>query len=103
MFDVIVDLRTDSPTKGQWCSLVLEADKQNMLYVPKGFAHGFQTLTEDVQVLYLHTEDHSPENEGGFAYNSPSLNIGWPLPVTYLSARDSTLPQLTPDYPGIDV
>ena len=102
VFDVIVDLRHDSPTKGKWCSLELDSDKQNMIYIPKGFAHGFQTLTENCQLLYLHTEYHSPEDEGGFHFQSPSLDIKWPLEVTEISERDKNLPMLEPDFKGID-
>ena len=101
--DVIVDLRDASPTKGQWHSVVLDAEQQNMLYVPKGFAHGFQTLEPDCQILYLHTEFHSPAKEGGYRYDSPALGITWPLDVTELSERDRNLPVWEPHLPGIDV
>ena len=63
----------------------------NMVYIPKGFAHGFQTLEANCQVLYLHTQFHCPEAEDGFHYNSPKLCIPWPLEVTDLSDRDNKL------------
>ena len=103
VYDVIVDLRHDSSTKGKWCSVTLDAKRQNMLYVPRGFAHGFQTLEENCQILYLHTESHAPDKEGGFRYNSPYLGIDWPLEAVDLSARDRELPILEPGFNGIDV
>jgi len=102
VFDVMLDLRSSSATRGQWHSLVLDAEAQNMVYVPRGFAHGFQTLVDDCQILYLHTEYHVPDREGGFRYDSPCLGIDWPLPVTELSARDRGLPMLDADHRGID-
>lgn len=95
IYDVILDLRPDSPSHGQWDSIELTASDQNMLYVPKGMAHGFQTLEQDVQVLYLHTEYHSPEHEAGIAYDSPELDIPWPLKVSDLSTRDQNLPSFS--------
>jgi dTDP-4-dehydrorhamnose 3,5-epimerase len=103
LFDVIVDLRHDSSTRGQWCSVILDAEQQNMVYIPRGFAHGFQTLEENCQILYLHTESHAPGQEGGFRYDSPYLGIDWPLEATDLSARDQKLPTLEPGFAGIDV
>jgi dTDP-4-dehydrorhamnose 3,5-epimerase len=91
IYDVILDNRKDSSTFGQWHGVVLDSEKMNMVYVPKGFAHGFQTLVSNCQVLYLHTQFHSPESEGGFHFNSPELNIHWPLDVTDLSDRDEKL------------
>jgi len=103
IFDVIVDLRCSSETKGKWHSIILDSKQQNLLYIPKGFAHGFQTLENDSQILYLHTEFHSPDAESGFRYDSPTLGIQWPLPVTELSSRDQELPLLNPEFGGIDV
>ena len=91
IYDVMLDNREDSTTYGQWHGVILDAEKMNMVYVPKGFAHGFQTLTSNCQVLYLHTQSHCPEAEDGFHYNSPELAIPWPLEVTDLSDRDEML------------
>jgi len=92
IFDVMVDLRKESPTFGQWQSLVLDADRMNMVYIPRGFAHGFQTLADDCELLYLHTESYSPDHEGGVRYDSPALAIKWPLPAMDVSERDLNLP-----------
>jgi dTDP-4-dehydrorhamnose 3,5-epimerase len=102
VFDVMVDLRKDSPTRGKWHALVLDAEEQKMVYIPRGFAHGFQTLVDGCQILYLHTEFHAPDREGGFRYDSPCLGIEWPIPVTELSDRDRNLPPLSADFAGID-
>jgi dTDP-4-dehydrorhamnose 3,5-epimerase len=91
VFEVIVDIRDDSPTYGQWKEIILDADIMNMVYVPKGFAHGFQTLTPNCHILYLHTQFHYPEAEDGFHYASPELNIKWPLNCSILSTRDKNL------------
>lgn len=91
IYDVMLDFRKDSPTYGQWHAVVLDAEKMNMVYVPKGFAHGFQTLTSNCQMLYLHTQSHCPEAEDGFFYNSPELGIQWPMAVSDLSERDKNL------------
>lgn len=102
LFDVIVDIRRASSTFGKWHGLVLDAGEMNMVYVPRGFAHGFQTLEDDCQILYLHTEFHAPGAEAGLRYDSPALNIAWPLEITEFSHRDRTLPLFDADYEGIE-
>ena len=97
IYDVILDVRLDSPTYGCWHSVVLEADKMNMLFIPKGFAHGFQTLEPNCQILYLHTQFYAPNAEGGYRYDSPELDISWPLEITEVSARDKELSPFLPD------
>ena len=91
IFDVIVDLREESKTFGKSYSLILDSKKMNMIFVPSGFAHGFQTLLPDCEILYLHTEVHNSKSEMGFHYASPELNIKWPLNPTNLSERDLKL------------
>ncbi len=95
IYDVILDNRKESNTYGQWHGVILDSEKMNMVYVPKGFAHGFQTLVANTQVLYLHTQSHSPEAEDGFHCNSPELNIPWPLDIKDLSDRDKKLEYFT--------
>ena len=101
VFDVIVDLRCDSDTLLQWYGEILSDDNLKMMYVPEGFAHGFQTLEESTELLYLHTEFYSPEHEGGVRYNDPRLNISWPLEVTEVSQKDQEYPLLSNDFEGI--
>jgi dTDP-4-dehydrorhamnose 3,5-epimerase len=94
VYDVIIDLRAGSNTFLQWFGTELTARKKNMLYIPAGFAHGFQTLEEDCELIYLHTENYVPGSEGGIKFDDPTLNIQWPLDVTELSERDSNLQHL---------
>ena len=101
VFDVIVDLRRDSDTLLQWYGEILSDDNIKMMYVPEGFAHGFQTLEEKTELLYLHTEFYSPEHEGGVRYNDPRLNISWPVEVTEVSEKDQEYPLLPNDFEGI--
>lgn len=88
VYDVIIDLRKASPTFLQWYGIELTADTKNMLYIPEGFAHGFQTLTENCELIYLHTGFYTPTGEGGVRYDDPAVKIQWPLPVSELSERD---------------
>ena len=94
IFDVIVDLRAGSATYGQWTSVELDEDNRAMIYVPQGFAHGFQTLRPDTELLYFHSQFYAADHEGGLAYNDPQLAIPWPLPVLGLSPRDAAFPTL---------
>ncbi|MCA0872107.1 dTDP-4-dehydrorhamnose 3,5-epimerase [Seohaeicola saemankumensis] len=93
-FDVIVDLRDGSESYGAFFSLVLDQDALNAIYVPKGFAHGFQTLTADTELQYLHSTAYAPGHEGGINPLDPDLTIDWPLPVAVMSDRDRNLPAL---------
>jgi dTDP-4-dehydrorhamnose 3,5-epimerase len=101
VFDVIVDIRENSTTFLQWFGTVLSAENMRMLYIPKGFAHGFQTLEEDIQMLYMHSEVYAPENEGALNVLDPRLAIEWPLPLGGLSRRDTHHPMITQDFQGI--
>jgi len=95
IFDVIVDVRKDSPTFGAWQDFELSAKNRNSLYIPEGFAHGFLTLSDNTEVFYQMSEFYSPENGRGFHWNDPSLAIDWPYPPQVLSKRDESLPLLT--------
>jgi dTDP-4-dehydrorhamnose 3,5-epimerase len=101
VYDVLVDLREGSPTFGEWCGVELDAIGMNMVYIPRGFAHGFQTLEPDCEMLYLHTEFYSPEHEGGFRFDSPALGIRWPLSPDGMSPRDLALPTFDANSEGI--
>jgi dTDP-4-dehydrorhamnose 3,5-epimerase len=103
VFDVIIDLRRGSSTFLQWHGEVLSAENMKMMYVPEGFAHGFQVLEENTELLYSHTEFYSPEHEGGVRYDDPVINISWPLEVTDISEKDQSHPLLSKDFAGIDL
>ena len=94
VFDVMIDLRSDSSTFLNWHGEKLSAENMKMMYIPEGFAHGFQTLEQNSELLYLHTEFYNPEYEGGVHYNDPKVGISWPLEVTDVSERDRNHPLL---------
>jgi len=101
VFDVAVDLRDNSPTFLHWHAEVLSADNHKTLVIPEGFAHGFQTLSDDCEMLYFHTAAYDRDAEGGLNAGDPRLAIQWPLPVVGLSPRDTDHPLLNDDFAGI--
>jgi dTDP-4-dehydrorhamnose 3,5-epimerase len=101
VFDVAVDLRQNSPTFLHWHAELLSADNHKTLVIPEGFAHGFQTLTDDCEMLYFHTAAYQPGAEGGLNAQDPRLGIQWPLPVVGLSPRDAMHPMLDNDFTGV--
>jgi dTDP-4-dehydrorhamnose 3,5-epimerase len=101
VYDVIVDLRKGSPTFLQWFGTELSAKNKMMLYIPEGFAHGFQTLTNDCELIYHHTALYTPGAEGGLRFNDPRLGIQWPLAPTVISERDQQHPLLTDSFTGV--
>jgi dTDP-4-dehydrorhamnose 3,5-epimerase len=94
IWDVIVDLRAGSATYGRWHGERLDDHNRSMLYVPEGFAHGFQTLTDDVELLYFHSARYSRDDEGGLLWNDPEVAIDWPRERTEQSTRDAGFPGL---------
>lgn len=94
VLDVIVDLREGSPTFLQHIGVELSAKNMRMIYVPEGFAHGFQTLEEHSEMLYHHTNFYSPDHERGIRYNDPLLSINWPLAPSEVSEKDMKHPLL---------
>ena len=94
MYDAIVDLRPSSPTFTQHFAVVLTAENRKMLYVPAGFAHGFQTVAPDTAVTYKTTAEYSPAHERGILWSDPQLAIPWPIANPVLSERDRTWPPL---------
>ncbi|MBV8034999.1 dTDP-4-dehydrorhamnose 3,5-epimerase [Roseateles sp.] len=94
VFDVAVDLRAGSASFGRWFGLELAADNEQQVFIPEGFAHGFQALTNDVELLYQHTAAYAPRHEGGLRPDDPALAIDWPLPIGQLSDRDRSHPAL---------
>lgn len=101
IFDVAVDLRRGSPTFLAWHGRVLSAENAESLVLPEGFAHGFQALEDDCEVLYLHTAAYAPQAEGGLDATDPQIGIAWPLPIAERSARDEGLPPAR-GFPGIE-
>jgi len=95
ILDVLVDLRRDSPTYGQWEAHELDANQPTMLYIPRGFAHGFCTLVPDVVVSYKVDAYYAPYAQGGILWNDPSLAITWPCTAPVLSDKDTRLPLIT--------
>jgi len=95
IWDVIIDIRPESPTYCRWQSFELTGASGRQLYIPKGFAHGFQTLTADVEVSYLISTPYAPLSAFGIRYDDPIFGIEWPLPVTDISEKDVKWPQFT--------
>lgn len=103
IFDVAVDLRKNSPTLLKYYSEILSADNMKMLFVPEGFAHGFQSLEKDIEMIYYTTEFYYPEYEGGIRYNDPKINVKWPLKITEISDKDKNQSLLSDNFEGIEV
>ncbi len=92
VFDVVVDVRSGSPTFGKWHAEELSAENMRALYIPAGFAHGFQCLEDHCELFYLMSEFYQPDMARGLSCNAPEIGIAWPLPVINLSPRDAALP-----------
>jgi len=103
IFDVAVDIRQGSPTFLHWHGEVLSAANSKSLLIPEAFAHGFQSLTEDCELLYFHTDAYQPDAEDGLNARDPRLNICWPESITELSSRDAAHPLVTEDFTGVAV
>ena len=101
IWDVAVDLRADSPTLFQWHAEELSAANHRALLIPEGFAHGFQTLVDDCELIYLHSAAYTPEAESGLNPKDTMLSISWPLAITELSARDSQHAMIDQQFKGV--
>ena len=101
VWDVAVDLRSNSPTFMQWHAQALSEENGHALLIPEGFAHGFQTLMNDCELLYMHTAAYSPEAEAALRFDEERLAIKWPLPISEISARDLAHPSLNLEFNGI--
>lgn len=92
IYDVVIDLRPGSPTRGAHVGVELTAESRRALYVPELFAHGYQTLTDDAEVFYQVSEFYAPGHERGVRYDDPAFGIRWPLPVSEISEKDASWP-----------
>ena len=102
VWDVAVDLRRGSPTFLEHHAVLLTEDNHYSFLIPEGFAHGFQTLTSDCEMLYFHTADYNVEFEGALNAIDPSLSISWPAPITERSDRDVNHPMVADNFQGIE-
>ncbi|MGQ0559095.1 MAG: dTDP-4-dehydrorhamnose 3,5-epimerase [Sphingosinicella sp.] len=100
-FDVAVDLRRDSPTFLEWAHV--ELDDATMFFIPKGCAHGFQALTDETHLLYMHSDYYAPELEAGLRFDDPRVGINWPLAPSGLSPRDGAFASLDPGFEGLEL
>ena len=101
IFDVIVDVRFGSPTFLQWAGAELTAENKRMMYVPAGFAHGIQTLTDYSEITYTVSNFYNKESEGGVRYNDEKVKIEWPLPVSLVSDKDQQIPLIDSRFKGV--
>lgn len=92
IYDVAIDLRPTSPTYRQWTAVTLSAENRLSFYIPKGFAHGFQTLTDEAEIFYQMSDFYAPAAARGIRWNDPAFQIEWPLPVTVMSVKDQGYP-----------
>ena len=95
IYDVIVDLREDSPTRGRWLGYELSADNRMMLYAPEGFAHGYQTLCDNSEMYYHASVPYAPASARGIRFNDPAIGIKWPLPPSIVSDADARWPDFS--------
>ena len=103
IFDVGVDLRSGSKTFLEWHAERLTQDDHRSLVIPEGFAHGFQTMTDDCELLYLHTATYNPNSEGALHPLDDKLSIKWPLPVGEMSYRDKNHPMIASNFKGVNL
>ena len=101
IYDVCVDMRAGSPTFLSHCAVRLSSQDAEAILIPRGVAHGFQALSDNVEVLYLHSEAYNPDYEVGFSVSDPAFNIRWPEPVANLSARDAGHQLMPGNYSGV--
>jgi len=95
IYDVVIDLRPESPTRYRWVAVELTQENRRMLYIPEGLAHGYQTLTDNAEVFYQISEYYHPQSADGVRWNDPVFSIPWPLPVAVIAERDANYPLIT--------
>lgn len=103
ILDIVVDIRQNSPTFLQHYAIELSAENKKMLLIPEGFAHGFQTLEDNVEVLYHHTQFYYPQAERGLRYDDPLLSLPWQTAATYISERDRNFKMIDSTFKGISL
>jgi dTDP-4-dehydrorhamnose 3,5-epimerase len=101
VFDVCVDLRLKSDTFLNWIGVELSIENNNAIVIPEGFAHGFQALEDNSELVYLHTNFYAPESERSLRYDDPSININWPIKPNLVSQKDLNQPFIDKDFEGI--
>ncbi len=101
IFDVIVDVRKDSPTFLQWFGTELTSENKRMMYVPAGFAHGFQSLSDYSEITYMVSTFYNKESEGGVKFDDAAVGIEWPLPVSLISDKDQAIPLIDASFTGV--
>jgi dTDP-4-dehydrorhamnose 3,5-epimerase len=103
VFDVMVDLRMGSLTLMHWFGIELSEENMRMVFIPQGFAHGFQSLTDNAALIYHHSEFYSPGHERGLRYDDPAMSIQWPLSVNIVSPKDRSYPITKCGFKGIEI
>jgi dTDP-4-dehydrorhamnose 3,5-epimerase len=103
IYDIAVDIRKDSPTFLQWFGIELSEDNGQYLYIPEGFAHGFQSLSEECEIIYLVTNNYSSDKERGLSVFDEKINIKWPIECTNISSKDENTLQINNDFKGIEI
>lgn len=100
LYDVVLDLRPDSPTQGRWFAAELNSENRLMMYVPEGCAHGFLTLADDTEALYLVSAFYAPDKEHGVRFDDPAFGITWPFRPSEISDKDRKWPDFDPSFHG---
>lgn len=103
VYVVIVDIRKNSPTFLKWHGEICSKEDNKMIFVPKGFAHGFQTIENDSELLYFHTAEYAPEFEDALNYKDPLIGINWPEEITLLSEKDNNHILIDKNFRGLDI
>lgn len=103
LWDVIVDLRPDSPTYRKWFGAELTADNRLMMYAPRGFAHAILTLSDDAEAIYLVSTFYGAQHERGVRWNDPAIGIAWPIEPAEVSSKDAAWPDFDPQFHGIEL
>jgi dTDP-4-dehydrorhamnose 3,5-epimerase len=103
VLDVIIDLRKKSPSFLHWTGVEISAENKRMIYIPEGFAHGFQTLTDNCEMIYHHSRAYEKDAEGAVRWNDPKFNIIWPMTPVHVSERDQNHPWVTEDFSGVNI